>query len=183
MDHCTVAGIIGKRGSGKTTLLKSLALDRRRCLMWDWRGGEFTGDVVTLWDLPQLFRQKTFRAVIRPHRDFSLVSYFDAVCSVIMDTGRDLTFCIDEAANVVENRKEGGLGLLLRCSRPNSIDLLWATQRPTGIPTTFLSETSTLHLFRLHHWSDVQALRGMVAPDVLAQLPTLAPHTFLTINL
>ena len=88
-----------------------------------------------------------------------------------MDTGRDLTFCIDEAANVVENRKEGGLGLLLRCSRPNSIDLLWATQRPTGIPTTFLSETSTLHL------------RGMVAPDVLAQLPTLAPHTFLTINL
>jgi hypothetical protein len=151
--------------------------------MWDWRGGEYEGEVVTLWDLPDLFKRKRFRAVLRPHRDFTLVSYFDAACSLIMDTGRDLTFCIDEAANVVAGRKEGGLGLLLRCSRPNRVNLLWATQRPTGIPTTFLSETSTLHLFRLHHWADLQALRTMVDADTLAQLPTLDPHKFLTVCL
>lgn len=183
-DRPTITGIIGKRGHGKTTLVRELTANRDRVLFWDWRlEGEYEGERVELRDLPKLFQRPTFRAVIQPHRSFTLVSFFDAVCSLVMDCAVDCTLSVDEAANVVQGRKEGGLGLLLRCSRPNNVSILWATQRPTGLPTTWLSESDDLYLFRLQHPIDLQALRSLVAPSDLSRLPTLPPFKCIHVTL
>ena len=180
MDDCTIAGIIGRRGSGKTTLIKTLAAGHRRVLFWDWRG-EYDGEKVTLEQLPALFRKKRFSAVYRPGNG-DLVREFDALCHVARCIGRDFTFCCDEAALVTPGYREGGLGLLLRYSRPQGINILWATQRACRIPGVLLSEANTLYVFHLHHRADLQALSTVLDPDDLGRVAALPPHEYLTIH-
>lgn len=181
MDVCTVAGIVGRRGSGKTTLLKTLAAAQRRVIFWDWRG-EYDGERVGLDDLPTLFQKKRFVAVYRPGAG-DLVKEFDALCHVVRCLGKDLTFCCDEIALVTPNYKEGGFGLLLRYSRPNRINLFWATQRATRIPGVLMSEINRLYVFHLHQRSDLQALANVIDPDDLGRVAALPPHHYLTVNL
>ena len=181
MDACTIAGLIGRRGSGKTTLLKTLACGYRRVLFWDWRG-EYDGKQIELGDLPALLQRRRFTAVYRPS-DGDLVAEFDALAHVLRKLGHDLTLCVDEVAHVVPQYREGGLGLLLRYSRPQRINILWATQRPTRLPGVLLSEANTLYVFHLHHPKDLQALGTVCAPADLARLPALPPHEYLTLNL
>lgn len=181
MDVCTVAGIVGRRGSGKTTLLKILAAAQRRVLFWDWRG-EYKGERVGLDELPTLFKKKRFVAVYRPGAG-DLVKEFDALCHVVRCLGKDLTFCCDEISLVTPNYKEGGFGLLLRYSRPQRINLFWATQRATRIPGVLLSEVNRLYVFHLHQRSDLQALSSVLDPEDLGRVAALPPHQYLTVNL
>jgi hypothetical protein len=181
MDVCTVAGIVGRRGSGKTTLLKTLAAGQRRVLFWDWRG-EYDGTRVGLDDLPDLFHHKRFVAVYRPGAG-DLVREFDALCHVVRCLGKDLTFCCDEIALVTPHYREGGMGLLLRYSRPQRINLYWATQRAARIPGVLLSEVNTLYVFHLHGRGDLQALSTVLDPDDLGRVAALPPHQYLTVQL
>lgn len=181
MDPCTVAGIVGRRGSGKTTLLKTLAAKQRRVLFWDWRG-EYTGERVGLDELPDLFRKKSFTAVYRPGAG-DLVKEFDALCHVVRCLGTDITFCCDEISLVTPNYREGGMGLLLRYSRPSRINLLWATQRATRIPGVLMSEVNQLYVFHLHQRADLQALSSVLDPEDLGRVAALPPHQYLTVNL
>lgn len=181
MDVCTVAGIIGRRGSGKTTLLKTLSAGQRRVIFWDWRG-EYDGERVQLTDLPELFTRKRFVVRYCPGSG-DLVKEFDALCHVVRCLGKDLTFCCDEIALVTPNYREGGMGLLLRYSRPSRINLFWATQRAARIPGVLLSEVNRLYVFHLHQRADLQALSSVLSPDDLGRVAALPPHQYITVNL
>lgn len=180
MDDCTIAGIIGRRGSGKTTLLKTLAAREKRVLCWDWRG-EYAGHIVQLADLPQVFRRQSFRAVYRPGNGDTMRE-FDALAHVVRKLGHRLTLTVDEVSLVVPNYREGGLGLLLRFSRPQGINILWATQRPTHIPGVLLSESNALYVFHLHHPADLRALSTVCDDGDLDSVRTLPPHKYLTVQ-
>ena len=181
MDKCTVAGVVGKRGSGKTTLLKTLAAKDRRVLFWDWRG-EYDGQPVGLSELPALFRRRSFTARYRP-ADNNLVYEFNALCHVVRKLGAGLSFVVDEVALVTPSYQEGGLGLLLRYSRPQGINLYWATQRPTRLPGVLISEVNQLYVFHLHNRADLSALGGMLSESDVNQVRSLAPHQYLTVHL
>lgn len=150
-------------------------------LFWDWRG-EYSGERVGLDELPKLFTKNSFTAVYRPGSG-DLVREFDALCHVARCLGRDFTFCCDEIALVTPAYKEGGMGLLLRYSRPQHINLVWATQRACRIPGVLLSEVNTLYVFHLHHRSDLQALSTLLDDSDLGRVAALPPHHYLTVNL
>lgn len=150
-------------------------------LFWDWRG-EYQGEQVGLHDLPTLFQKKRFVAVYRPGAG-DLVHEFDALCHVVRCLGQDLTFCCDEIALVTPNYREGGMGLLLRYSRPQRINLLWATQRAARIPGVLMSEANRLYVFHLHQRSDLQALASVLDEEALGRVAALPPHEYLTVNL
>lgn len=184
MDVCTVAGIVGRRGSGKTTLLKTLAAGQRRVIFWDWRG-EYEGERIhNLKELATILcsSRKRFTLVYRPGAG-SLIYEFDALCHVVRCLGEDLTFCCDEISLVTPNYKEGGFGLLLRYSRPQRINLFWATQRATRIPGVLMSEVNQLYVFHLHQRSDLQALANVVDAEALGRVAALPPHQYITVNL
>lgn len=177
-------GIVGQSGTGKTTLLRELIRREPRVLIWDWRG-EYDGDEIsTLASLPSSTYYRTrFRVRYRPY-DLDLVTEFNRLakflCRPSDRIGRcqGFVFVIDEAAMVARNRQDGGLGLLLRVSRPQGITLLWATQRPSGLPGSFLSETRTVYSFRLQNPFDVRLLAGRFSPYELARIPYLADRQY-----
>lgn len=180
-------GILGGSGTGKTTLLKQLLRERARVLIWDWRG-EYDGEQLTdLNELPAAtYYRKRFAVRYRPS-SLNLVEEFTRLAQFLcrpddrIGRCRDFTFVIDEAAFVTRNRQDGGLGLLLRVARPQNIHLLWATQRPSGLPGSFLSETRELIAFRLQNPFDVRLLAGRFHPDQLAAIPRLRDrHYFST---
>lgn len=150
-------------------------------LFWDWRG-EYDGETVDLHGLPHLFKKKRFVGVYRPGAG-DLVREFDALCHVVRCLGNDLTFCCDEISLVTPNYKEGGFGLLLRYSRPQRINLFWATQRATRIPGVLMSEVNRLYVFHLHQRSDLQALSSVLDAEDLGRVAALPPHQYLTVNL
>lgn len=163
-----------------------LLAHERRIIIWDWRG-EYDGDeVATLHDLPGAsFYRKRFCVRYRPFqpdlvREFNELALF--LCRPFDRIGRccDFTLVIDEAALVCRNQNDaGGLSLLLRVSRHQRINLLWASQRPSGLPGSFLSETRKLYSFRLENVFDVRRLAGRFAPDDLAKLSTLPDRHYL----
>jgi hypothetical protein len=178
-------GIIGQSGTGKTTLLKHLVGVRKRVLIWDWRG-EYDGDELSTLDtLPQAtYYRKTFCVRYRPFQldmveEFTRLAQFLTRPADKVGRCRDFTFVIDEAALVTRNRQDGGLGLLLRISRHQSISLLWATQHPSGLPGSLLSETRKLYCFRLENPVHVRMLAGRFAPDDLVQIPRLPDRHYL----
>ena len=179
-------GIVGQSGAGKTTLLKSLISGSQRVLIWDWRG-EYDGEEITsLEALPAAtYYRKAFRVRYRPFA-FDLVEEFNRLARFLcrpfdrIGRCRDFTLVIDEAALVARNRQDGGLGLLLRVTRHQKISLLWATQRPSGLPGSFLSETRQLFAFRLSNPFDVRMLAGRFPPEDLAAIPRLADRHYFT---
>lgn len=181
-DQCTVAGIVGKRGSGKSTLLKSYIVAAPRSIVWDWKG-EYGGHVVTsLSDIPSLFDRPRFRAVYRAPL-WGTVKEFDALCHVLLRCGSDFLFSVDEAATVCRGYAEGGLGQLLRLTRSQAISIVWATQKPTRLPSVYLSELNRLHCFHLHGRHDLIALSDLIGPEDLKRVAALPPHQHLTLNL
>lgn len=178
-------GIVGQSGTGKSTLLKCLTRRDRRVLIWDWRG-EYDGEEITsLSALPAAtYYRRQFRVRYRPFGldladEFLRLALF--LCRPADRVGRcrDFTLVIDEAAMVARLRHDGGLGLLLRVTRHQAINLLWATQRPSGLPGSFLSETRKLYAFRLENPFDVRLLAGRFGPEQLAQIPRLRDRQYL----
>lgn len=153
-------------------------------MIWDWRG-EYDGDQLsTLEELPAAtYYRKRFCVRYRP-RQLDLVQEFTQLALFLcrpddkIGRCRDFTLVIDEAALVTRNRQDGGLGLLLRISRPQNLHLLWATQRPSGLPGSFLSETRQLVAFRLENPFDVRLLRGRFCPEQLAAIPGLPDRQY-----
>lgn len=137
--------------------------------------------MVTLDKLPALFKRTTFAARYRPGR-YNLVHEFDALAYVVGELGEDLCLVVDEAALVTPNYQEGGLGRLLRYSRPQRIHLLWATQRLCRIPGVLISEANVLHLFHLHHRADQMALGAYVDEAIVQRVAALPPHSYLTVR-
>lgn len=179
-------GVIGQSGSGKTTLLKLLIKRERRVLIWDWRG-EYDGDEIsTLHALPAAaYYRKSFLVRYRPFQPDLVAEFNDLarfLCRQNDAVGRcaDFTFVIDEAALVTRNRNDaGGLSLLLRVTRHQRINLWWASQRPSGLPGSFLSETRQLYAFRLENPFDVRMLKGRFADTDLARIPLLPDRSYL----
>jgi hypothetical protein len=132
--------------------------------------------------LPQLFRRKSFTARIRPQRWESLQHGFAALAHVVGELGENLTVICDEVALVTPDRKEGGIGQILRYARPQRIGLLWATQRPTGIPGILLAETRTLYCFHCDARADRIALSGYLSEAELNQVATVPPYQFVTVH-
>lgn len=185
LDRDTI-GIIGQSGTGKTTLLKWLIARERRVIIWDWRG-EYDGDEVTnLQQLPSASYYKP-RFLVR-YRPFAtdLVDEFNQLARFLCRQNdsvgrcRDFTLVIDEAALVTRNRNDAaGLSLLLRVTRHQRINLLWASQYPCNLPHAFLSETRTLYAFRLSDPFDVRRIAGRFAPDDVARIPRLPDRQYL----
>ena len=150
-------------------------------LFWDWRG-EYEGQAVGLSDLPALFARRSFTARYRP-ADGNLMAEFNAVAHVVRKLGADLSFCVDEVALVTPQYQEGGIGLLLRYSRPQKINLYWATQRPTRLPGVLISEVNQLYVFHLHNRADLSALSGILDDAEVNRVRGLAPHQYLTVHL
>lgn len=163
-----------------------LLAHERRIIIWDWRG-EYDGpEVTTLDQLPHAsYYRKRFCVRYRPFqpdlvREFHALALF--LCRPNDRVGKchTFTFVIDEAALVCRNQNDaGGLSLLLRVSRHQRINLLWASQRPSGLPGSFLSETRKLYAFRLQNQFDVRRLAGRFAPDDLTKLSTLPDRQYL----
>lgn len=150
--------------------------------MWDWKH-EYDGDVLTDFrQVPALLRRKAFTAVFRPPR-FANYRTFDALAYVLMCLGKDFLLCVDEVTTATNGYREGGLCDLLRFSRNQSIDIVWATQRPCCIPGVLISEVNTMHVFHLHNRQDLQALRTVLTDDQLQRVAALPPHHSLTVNL
>lgn len=153
-------------------------------MIWDWRG-EYDGEQISsLQDLPRVsYYRRRFVVRYRPQA-LDLVDEFQRLARFLcrpddrIGRCRNFTFVIDEAAFVARNRQDGGLGLLLRVSRPQGIDLFWATQRPSGLPGSFLSETRKLYAFRLENPFDVRMLAGRFSADQLAQIPHLPDRQY-----
>lgn len=177
----TIAGYIGRSGSGKTTLIQTHVLALSRSVIWDWRG-EYPGLEVTRRALAPILKKKTFAVRVRPTRWAPLVDGFAALAHVISELGENLTVVCDEVALVTPDRKEGGIGHLLRYARPQGIGLLWATQRPTGIPGILLSESRTLYCFHCDARADVSTLNQYVPLDVVEQIATLPPYKFVKVD-
>lgn len=185
-DRETV-GIVGQSGTGKTTLLKWLIARERRVLIWDWRG-EYDGDeITTLADLPQRsYYRARFCVRYRPFQA-DLVAEFNQLARFLcrqqdsVGRCRDFTFVIDEAALVTRNRNDAsGLSLLLRVTRHQRINLLWASQYPCNLPHAFLSESRRLYVFRLEDPFDVRRIAGRFKPEDLARIPRLPDRHYLT---
>jgi len=180
-------GVIGQSGSGKTTLLKLLIKRERRVLIWDWRG-EYDGEQIsTLSALPlATWYNKHFLVRYRPFQPDMVVEFNDLarfLCRQNDAMGRccDFTFVVDEAALVTRNRNDaGGLSLLLRVTRHQRINLWWASQRPSGLPGSFLSETRQLYAFRLENPFDVRMLKGRFGQADLARIPLLPDRSYLS---
>lgn len=170
-------------------MLKSLITGSKRVLIWDWRG-EYDGEEISTLDaLPAAtYYRKHFLARYRPF-SFDLVEEFNRLARFLcrpcdrIGRCRDFTLVIDEAALVAKNRQDGGLGLLLRVTRHQQISLLWATQRPSGLPGSFLSETRALYAFRLSNPFDVRMLAGRFSPADLAAIPLLADRQYLSTDM
>jgi len=177
-------GIIGQSGSGKTSLLKHLIRREPRVLIWDWRG-EYDGDeITTIEQLPQAtYYRKRFCVRYRPFQ-IDMVAEFTRLAQFITRPAdrvgrcRGFTFVIDEAALVTRNRQDGGLGLLLRISRHQEINLLWATQHPSGLPGSMLSETRKLYCLRMENPVHVRMLAGRFPADELARIPFLPDRSY-----
>lgn len=150
--------------------------------MWDWKG-EYAGDVIsTFGDVAALFHRPRFRAVYRAPL-WGTVKEFDALCHVLLRLGSDCLFAVDEVSTVCDRYTEGGLGQLLRLSREQRISLAWATQKPTRLPSVFLSELNRLHVFHLHGRSDLIALSDVMDDAELKRVAALPPHDYLTVKL
>lgn len=149
--------------------------------MWDWKE-EYEGQIVTLNDLPKLFKRKSFTAVYRPGR-WATYRHMDALAHVFMAIGSDFLFCVDEATTATHEYREGGLCQLLRFSRHRNIDLVWGTQRPCRIPGVLISEVNTMHIFHLHNRQDLQALRTVLTDEQCQRVAALPPHESITVNL
>jgi len=115
-----------------------------------------------------------------------MVAEFDALARFLCRQNdrvgrcRNFTLVIDEAALVTRNRNDtGGLSLLLRVTRHQQINLWWASQRPSGLPGSFLSETRKLYCFRLENPFDVRRLQGRFSAADLAAIPRLPDRAYL----
>lgn len=185
-DRETV-GIVGQSGTGKTTLLKFLIAREHRVIIWDWRG-EYDGEEVSnLYDLPaKSYYHDRFKVRYRPFAadlvaEFSRLAQF--LCRQTDRVGRckNFTFVIDEAALVTRNRNDStGLSLLLRVTRHQRINLLWASQYPCNLPHAFLSESRVLHAFRLEDPFDVRRIAGRFSPNDLEKIPRLRDRQYIS---
>lgn len=149
--------------------------------MWDYKH-EYTGKIVTLRDVPALFTRKTFSCVYRPQKWGTSFLEFDALAYLLGHVGEDFTLCVDEVTTACDGTKEGGLGHLIRFSRQQSINIVWATQRPFKIPGVCLSEVNVLHVFHLHHYLDLSPLKTVLAEEQLRRVAALPPHEHITVN-
>jgi len=177
----SLAGYIGRTGSGKTTLIQAHARNLSRLVIWDWRG-EYAGPAVTRADLPAVLKRRAFRVRVRPTPWRRLEDSFAALAHVVCALGSDLTIVCDEVALVTPDRKEGGVGHILRYARPQGIGFLWATQRPTGIPGILLSESRRLYVFHCDARADLAALGQYLNPDECARVAALPPFEYVTIT-
>jgi hypothetical protein len=150
-------------------------------LIWDWRG-EYDGPIMERADLPALLPKKSFAARIRPNRLETLPNGFAALAHVVTGLFSDVTVICDEVALVTPNRSEGGIGQILRYARPQRIGLLWATQRPTGIPGILLAESRTLYCFHCDARADLIALSHYLREEEVHRVGLLPAREFLTVS-
>lgn len=154
----------------------------KRSIVWDYKGEHEGEPINSREDLPNLFTRPAFTAVYQAPR-WATPRTFDAFCHVLLSIGQDFLFCIDEASAICDGYKEGGLGQMLRFSRDQHIDIIWTSQKPTRIPSVYLTEVNTLHVFHLHGKHDLIALSGVLSPEEMLRVAALPPHDYLTVNL
>jgi hypothetical protein len=176
-----IAGYIGRSGSGKTYLIKTHAAAFTRTIIWDWRG-EYDGPTLDRADLPTLLKQKSFCIRVRPNRLETLPNGFAALAHLVTALFADVTIICDEVALVTPNRTEGGIGQILRYARPQRIGLLWATQRPTGIPGILLAETRMLYCFHCDARADLIALSHYLPESKVGRIGLLPVREFITVS-
>lgn len=163
--------------------MKLMAAGDRRTLAWDWRG-EYVGELVTLEDLPQLFTRTAFTAVYRPDRRQKLLAEFDGLGYALTELEcSDFTLVVDEVWQVTHGYDDSRICQMLRVTRPQRINILFANQRPTGVPGTLLSEANTLDVFHVHNRADLTALSAYLPADALAVVPTLPELSYVHVNL
>lgn len=129
-----------------------------------------------------MLKRKSFAVRIRPDRLETLINGFSALAHIVTNLFADVTVICDEVALVTPNRSEGGVGQILRYARPQRIGLLWATQRPTGIPGILLGETRQLYCFHCDARADLLVLGGFIGERELGRVATLPPREFITVS-
>lgn len=149
--------------------------------MWDWKD-EYLGERVDLRGVAELFTRRSFQARYVPPK-WGTIAHFEALAHIILCLGRDFTLLVDEVTTVTRRYEEGGLCQILRFTRSQRVNVLWASQRPTHLPSTLLSEVNRLHVFHLHSRSDLVALSSILEPADLQRVAALPPHEYLTVTL
>lgn len=184
MDKTRKALIAGQSGCGKSTLLKAWAARESRTIHWDVED-EYKGELVTLADIPGLFKRKAFTVVYRPRyarlpehlpREFAALAY------LLLEFGKDCLVTIDEATTVLQGNKSGGLGSLLLRGRKRGLSLIYATQYVSLLPGVLISQAHELVLFRLDGRGDQQVLRSYLDQSTLRRVAALPPHEFVLVK-
>lgn len=155
---------VGKTGTGKTTLARNLLAHQRRLVVCDgkgtlWRWGLEDIDVS---DLPRrLGNRSEGRYRLPPGTDW------DTAFSMLLELGPVVVY-IDELYAVVEpGRRSAALSALQTRGRELGVSVWAATQRPTWVPLTSLSESEVWFVFRLQLPDDrrrVEAVLGQPVP-------------------
>lgn len=180
------AVLVGQTGSGKTTLAEHLCrlrkyvvvLDPKGMIRWDGYKRYTTFDGVR-----KAGRQKVERILYAPIYD-ELMDWRERG-SVIDEFFRwvyereNCTVYVDETSAIADAIVwPWHLGACLMRGRERKVETWLATQRPTRIPQTVLTESENVYVFRLRSFDDRQRIKGLTGiPE--QDIATLPKHRFI----
>ncbi len=104
--------------------------------------------------------------------------HFEAVCKLLLAT-RDVVFAIDEVWTYQKpNYSPPYLRTMMLTGRHYGVTLLWTAQRPALTDMTLRSVSTELYVGRLEEQTDLDALKGRIPQNALAELPRLRDRQF-----
>lgn len=181
MQRPDISLIVGKTGSGKTVKALNLIADRKRLLIFDTLGHDYS-DGVIFYDIEKLkeYWLKVYRGDFRLiYRPLNELPEFDEICRLAYQCG-NLTLVAEELDIFAQPQKiELGFRQILKRGRHNDIRFIGITQRPYGIDRTITSQATAIYIFRVDEPRDIKYLCERVSEKVDAGLAMLKEYEYM----
>ena len=181
MEKADIELVVGKTGSGKTCKVVKLIEDRKRVIMFDTQGKDYS-DGVMFYDLHELrnFWLKVYRGRFRLiYRPLDPMSEFEEICKIAF-LCRDLTIVAEELPSLCTPAIIGEeFRKVIFRGRTNDIRFIGLMQRPIGIHRDITSQANEIFIFNVDEPGDVKYFRNRIGQDIEEKIRLLEPYQYL----